>query len=326
MQCPFLKETRVKFCQASPFRKMIVQTEGDSEPERCSTPKWVECTVAQKHLPELPVQSTCPFLQERLVQYCSTSPVTKFIPYNEAPLSRCKSNSHKYCELYLELAHPDTDAGDAPEIDPGKTGGSDDSQTQYLVGIRLPDCLSYAANHMWLDKSEDGTCHIGVDGFLTKVLGGIDRISFVTEKGINRPAAMVTVNGVDLELIFPKHIVLTGSNSYLRAAPEKLTVDPYGAGWLFTGYEPEEDHLQDDFGMEARLYRGAQARRWMQHEVQRLNHFVHEQIQLPSLQGKLLMADGGECSGDFLHHLSREEIMNLYNNFFSPYASWRIRM
>ena len=98
MKCPFLKETRVKFCQVSPVKKMIVSDQGDAAIEKCSTPSWTSCPLAQQRMKDNQEHPLCPFLQESLVQYCSLSSVTKFIPYNEAPFSRCLNDSHKYWE------------------------------------------------------------------------------------------------------------------------------------------------------------------------------------------------------------------------------------
>ena len=115
---------------------------------------------------------TCPYLGESLMQYCAAAPVMKIVPYSESLLSRCGTDGYRYCELYLGMAHPGLDA---EEVD----------------GIALPEWLRYSANHMWVDVTEDGTCHAGIDAFLSRALGRIDRISYVWQSGRHRPSRRV---------------------------------------------------------------------------------------------------------------------------------------
>ena len=102
MRCPHLKETTVKYCRVSAFKKMIAQTPGQADREKCSSEDYAACPVARQHGTTVATESRCPFLQESQAQFCSVAPVTKFIPYSEAGLSRCGSGGHEDCELYLD--------------------------------------------------------------------------------------------------------------------------------------------------------------------------------------------------------------------------------
>jgi glycine cleavage system H lipoate-binding protein len=127
-----------------------------------------------------------------------------------------RHDSHRYCELYGAMAHP-VAAGD--EVD----------------GIAMPAELSYAANHLWLEVGEGGQCHAGIDAFLSRALGNVERIQYVWQQGLHRPAAILTAGGADWEVVFPNPLLLTGCNLYLRANPGRLAAEPYTAGWLFEG-------------------------------------------------------------------------------------------
>jgi glycine cleavage system H protein len=316
MKCPFLKETRVKFCQISPIKKMIVSDQGESESEKCSTSLWTSCPVAQQRVKGTTVHAQCPFLQESLVQYCSLSSVTKFIPYNEAPFSRCTNTNHRYCEDYLSLEKPDSSSDSSMRSD--TENDEDDSGKEYRIdGMRIPHKLKYSHNHMWVDESEDGLCHVGVDAFMTKVLGEIEAVDFITTKGVNRPTAVITVNGIDLEIVFPNELLITGMNTYLRATPEKISSDPYGAGWLFEARETKHPNTN------VSLFHGRAALQWMKDETDRMTQFVHNDIQHSIIGDKILMADGGSFVDDLAKHLRREELLKLFHNFFSPYVNWR---
>ncbi|MGA3096829.1 MAG: hypothetical protein ABSF25_10280 [Bryobacteraceae bacterium] len=290
MNCPFLKETQVKYCQSAAIRKLIPQVYNGRTDEKCSSAGYVSCPVFQAQ-PAEEANGRCPFLRESLMQYCGAAPVAKFVPYSESLISRCGNDSHQYCDLYLGMAHPEMSAD---EVD----------------GVSMPGWLRYSANHMWLDVTQDGTCHAGIDAFLSRTLGKVDRITYVWTKGLRRPAAVLTVAGVDLEVVFPNEFLLTNCNLYLRADPSKLTAEPYAAGWLFEGTPVP--------GTTADLMDGAAAREWMEQEQRRVNEFLQQQM-----TGSIgpLAADGGLFAAGIGRELERERKLALFHEFFSPYAS-----
>jgi glycine cleavage system H lipoate-binding protein len=288
MTCPFLKETQVKYCQAATVRKLIpLGTPGNAD-EKCASAAHATCPVFQARGSEDP-QGACPHFGESLMQYCGAAPVARFIPYSESLISRCGNDSFRYCELFLAMAHPGLDAED-------------------VDGIPVPNWLRYSANHMWLDVTEDGTCHAGIDAFLSRALGPVERITYVWQKGNHRPTAVLTAGGVDLEVVFPNSLILTDCNLYLRADPGRLAAQPYTGGWLFEG-KPVE-------GTTADLMEGAAARQWMETEQRRINEFLQQQ----SGNGQFA-ADGGLFSAGLARLLDRDRMLALFHEFFSPYAS-----
>ena len=101
MRCPYLKDSRVKFCRVSAFRKMIADAPGQADREKCSSEDYAACELARQHGMPATMESSCPFLQESQAQYCSAASVTRFIPYSANRASRCGSESHQSCEMYL---------------------------------------------------------------------------------------------------------------------------------------------------------------------------------------------------------------------------------
>ncbi len=296
MRCPFLREVEVASCRSSAFRKAIVAATESAAGERCTTRAHTGCWVYREHVPEGDVGEICPYLYRAPAQYCSASSPQKLIPYSESVLSRCGTSRYRYCYFFLLLSEVGEHSGD-PEVD----------------GIRVPSGLEYSSNHMWLSTDEDGLCHVGIDGFAARALGEVERITFLTEKGLQRPAAVLTVHGVDLSMVFPRPIMIEGTNAYLRGDPARLTASPYSLGWLFEGsLAPEEPGS-------APLLRGAEALKWIEDEVDRASRFVHTEIgtRTPGLSG-----DGGTLSPDLTAHLDRDVLLRLFNEFFSPYASW----
>jgi glycine cleavage system H lipoate-binding protein len=296
MTCPFLKEAQVKYCRSSSIRKLIPLAQAGRADERCSSENYRTCPVfrQQPDADGFAAFGTCPLLHESLMQYCGAAPVAKFVPYSESLLSHCGNDSHRYCELYLQMAHP---AAPPETVD----------------GIQMPAELAYSPNHMWVDVGGDGVCHVGIDAFLSRALGEVERIGFVWQKGRHRPAAVVTSGGIDLEITLPFALELTDCNLYLRANPERLTGEPYTRGWLFAGVP--------DAGAADGLLRGEQAQHWMEREVRGIHEFLQ---QLPGPAGQTA-ADGGMFSAGLARHLEREQTFALFQEFFSPLREQEVR-
>jgi glycine cleavage system H lipoate-binding protein len=295
MKCPFLEETRVRSCRRSAFRKWIARAADPADHEKCSSHSYADCAIYLRYPLDEPRQPVCPFLDDVPVQFCAAAATAgRFIPAATASLGRCGDARHQYCELYLALA-----------AHVGETSGAKAEHS--IDGIATPRRLEYTANHMWF-HSCDGWWHIGIDAFLARALGCIERITFATTAGLHRPAATLTVRGVDLTIEFPAVAHIASANLYLRAHPEKLTSAPYTFGWLFEGIDPA------GICPVTRLRQGDDARRWMHGEVERLSAFAHRKV---SAANSGVLADGGIFAEDLAEHLGRDEILALFHDFFS---------
>jgi glycine cleavage system H lipoate-binding protein len=290
MTCPFLKEAQVKFCQTATVRKLIPLALAGKTEEKCASAEFAACPVYRMRPDFHAAAGPCPYLRESLMQYCGAAPVARYVPYSESLLSRCGNDSFHYCELYLGMAHPAAGAVD-------------------LDNIALPEWLLYSANHMWLDVTDDGICHAGIDAFLARVLGSIDRVTYIWSKGRHYPTAVLHAGGLDLEVVFPNPMLLTNCNLYLRADPSRIAAEPYTGGWLFEGVPLPETARG--------LVHGNTARSWMQQEQRRINEFLQQS------QGSAapLPADGGLFSPGLVSLLPRDRMLALFHEFFSPLAS-----
>jgi glycine cleavage system H lipoate-binding protein len=177
-------------------------------------------------------------------------------------------------------------------------------------GLTVPGWLRFSANHMWLDVTDDGACHAGIDAFLCRVLGPIDRVTYVWQKGLHHPTAILTAAGVDVEIVFPNPLILTGCNLYLRANPSRISQEPYTGGWLFEG-KPAPETLDN-------LIQGAEAQAWMEQEQRRMSEYLQ---QADRSNGTACLADGGLFVPGIAQRLDRERALALVHEFFSPYAS-----
>jgi len=277
MGCPFLKEGRARYCHAAPVRKLILDGPGTVDGGRCASAAYRKCELVA----EDPVgQQRCPHLEEIRVQYCGVSSITKLVPFSDSELSSCTSSSFRYCDSYLSLARPHASIPDAQ--------------------------LFYAPNHFWLDHEDTGLCHIGIDGFLADVAGNIDGVTFATLHGTHCPALALTIHGVEWPMSFPNPVMIQRVNSRVRSDPARLTADPYGAGWLFEGYEVPERTL-------AGLVAGKQAEAWQAEERARLEREIHD-THAPG-------CDGGSPVRGVAQLLSRQHVVCLFQRFFSK-CSW----
>jgi hypothetical protein len=145
-------------------------------------------------------------------------------------------------------------------------------------------------------------CHIGIDGFLADVVGHVDGITFVNAHGTHCPALALAVHGVEWPMSFPNPLMIQKVNSRVRSDPTRLTADPYGAGWLFEGWEvPGRTR--------AGLVSGPQAGAWQGEEQERLAHEIH-QTHAPG-------CDGGLPVRGVAQLLSRQQVVCLFQHFFS---------
>ncbi|MDD5562281.1 MAG: hypothetical protein PHQ91_01075 [Thermoanaerobaculaceae bacterium] len=321
MSCPFLREENVKYCVASAFRKMIPESARDAGHERCSSAAYRDCPAAAAKVGGSPIADRCPFLDDADVEFCAAAPVATYVPVNDSLPSRCTSAGHLYCDLFLATADPGRVHRTGSVVLPGSSGSG--RRTVVVGGIPVPAYLSYAPNHMWLDRAGDGRCHVGIDAFLAEVVGRVDAISFVRPgRGAAQPIAVLTVNGVEMHLVFPHEMEDVTANTCLRADPSRLTADPYGAGWLFAGVDPTTTGAPPGAAASAGLIAGENAARWFVAEGGRLRAFVQQRIEPPA-DGARVMAGGGRVAPGLAARLERDLLIALFNEFFSPHPGSR---
>lgn len=159
---------------------------------------------------------------------------------------------------------------------------------------------------MWIDVTDDGGWRIGVDAFLVHCFGEFESVTFIIQGGLQCPAAVLSVRGTEVPIIFPHLLPTSGCNMYLRADPSRIAAAPYTQGWLFRGDTPP-DRLPG-------LFSGEEAKQWMSAEADRASVFAHSQLDLR------MPADGGAPGHGFLRLLKCEDRLRFINFFFSPWA------
>jgi len=316
-RCPFLVEVPAQCCRLAPYRKLVPGSDIAKQDQYCSSGAWKSCAWVPQRGAQLDGgnQATqplagpchrCPFLDEIPACSCAAAPSSKLIPRTQLAVSRCRGDSHRYCDFFLDRACP------RPSVD---TSGR--AAPLGTAGIPIAPGVAFAPNHMWLDVGSDGSCHVGVDAFLVRVLGAVDEVTFLSACGPGSPSLVLTVAGTTLALVFPQPIDITRVNSALRRHLDSLTADPYGRGWLYEGWSLQPHGRT---GVEARtvgLLRGPDAETWMASEVRRLLRHVQTMLSRRSSHLGPVANDGGEVSAALAQHLERAELLEVFNLFFT---------
>ncbi len=307
MKCPFLQTKSVKYCGLCRLTMIPLDTTGQAQ-ERCSGPGYQVCSLVRaRHEDPLPADG-CPYLRSGEVQCCAASAVQKLIPCSATAVSRCSDDGHRHCALYLAMADPRHEATDGDE--PVAPGG-------YAEDLPVPDNLAFAGNHMWLDHQSGRTCHVGVDAFFGRALGRLDRVSYPSRRGDDRPVVRLRAGGVDFDLMFPNALHGAESNAHLTLDPSAVLRDPYGRGWLFEGIVSDTASGGRGLPLRNGLLRGPAARRWMRRENTRLARFVHDRLLDCGDAAAPVMQDGGFPCLPLADVLPGGALVRLHAEFFA---------
>lgn len=312
-RCPFLVEETAQCCRLAPFRKLVPSRDIATEDQCCSTGAWRSCAwVPQGIAPG----DRCPFLDELTVCSCAAAPSSKRIPRTRLAVRRCLGDSHRYCDFFLERVRPLPPAGTSGRV-------PRDCLPAGAAGIPIAPGVALASNHMWLDVGSDGSCHVGVDAFLIRVLGPVDDVNFLSSYGPGLASVALTVGSTTLPLAFPRPFAITRVNSALRCHLDSLTVDPYGRGWLYEGHRLKPHGRTAIRNQTAGMLEGPEAEAWMASEVGRLSRHVHTILSRRGSHLGPVLADGGEVALPLPQHLERAELLEVFSLFFSGVSGWR---
>ena len=185
-----------------------------------------------------------------------------------------------------------TQAGGASALEVKHFQGPLEVPKQITVsGFRIADEYYYHLGHTWVHLERGGRVKVGVDDFISKVLG--------PAKAFGLPARGTTLaqghsgwlwkrDGREAGVLAP----LTGKvfliNRHVVDNPEIVHDDPYGEGWLFV-MEPMTPQYALNLNA---LISGGKSLRWMEEEFQEL-------LKLMGPEYEKLAATGGEFISDF---------------------------
>ena len=141
--------------------------------------------------------------------------------------------------------------------------------------FELPEGLFVGPGHTWARLEPDGSVLVGLDDFATRILGRIDRLEVAAagaKVGHEDAAVVLHQNGKSVAFASPLEGMVMAVHTEALQRPVRVQGEPYGAGWLLRLW-PRQLAAQL---RELRL--GAEARTWLQSELERFGEFLGRQI------------------------------------------------
>ncbi len=186
----------------------------------------------------------------------------------------------------------------------------------------IPKGYFFGKGHTWVELLPDGTTRIGLDDFVQKILGSVDRVRVAPLDGkIARGEKIFSVEQGTKVMSFRAPISgrVVAVNDELVHFPDMVKKEPYKAGWV-VAIEPS------DLAVEIKqLSIGSEAAQWLKEEIKRFRNFITAQMSLlagsgsPALAGTTLM-DGGLPVNDVMER-SPQEVWEMFENDFLASAN-----
>jgi glycine cleavage system H protein len=299
-QCPFLKDQKVAFCKASPFRKMLPYDRLYLEDNICMQADHLSCpSYCEKEGERVSGHSStkqvCPYLEVDEVLFCGVYPVKKMIPSSAFKLEcPCTTESYIDCPAYRQIAQGDVAPNDLATV----------------RGFLLNDTVYYHRCHLWLQRV-NGKVRLGLDDFGQWLLGDIEKITFPRRKGRlerSQPLLHISCAHGTAAISSPLSGIVTEVNEEARRDSSVISTDPYGEGWLveLRPSKRELNRLEEE--QDEGFLPAPHARRWLEDEVDRLHNVLETEI-------GVTMGDGGELTSNLLDAITEKQWNRLIKTF-----------
>jgi glycine cleavage system H lipoate-binding protein len=102
-------------------------------------------------------------------------------------------------------------------------------------GFEIPQGYCFHLGHMWAMKEGTEDARVGVDKFVTNLLGKIDHIDVCgANRWVRQGQKLITLtsNGTSVDLLSPVEGVVMAINNDALREPSLVTNDPYENGWI----------------------------------------------------------------------------------------------
>lgn len=174
-----------------------------------------------------------------------------------------------------------------------------------VKGFSLPHGYYLHQGHTWIKLEEDATVRIGLDDFILRVLGPLDRIEApLTGERLTRDHAQIALlrGESGARALSPVSGVVTEINPLLRESGLQTSMGPYTWGWIA---RVRCDRLREDLSS---FLLGAEATQFLEAESEALFSRIAD------CQGPLA-ADGGELAPDLCGNLPDLDWSDLARTF-----------
>jgi glycine cleavage system H protein len=175
--------------------------------------------------------------------------------------------------------------------------------------LRIPRGLFYNRNHTWLFLEKSGNAKLGLDDFMTHLVGHVN-VNSRKEIGesLKKGELMAEINqdGKKLLLFSPISGEIVNVNSAIQKNPGLLNQDPYDKGWIYA-VKPSNWKKETQS-----CYMADEAARWIKSEVERLKDFLSVSLARHSSEPTLVTLQEG---GEIRQHVLSELDVEIWNEF-----------
>jgi len=172
-------------------------------------------------------------------------------------------------------------------------------------GFEIPEGYCFHLGHTWVLKEGTDDARVGVDKFVTNLMGKIEHIDVrAADCWVRQGQKLITLSGggTTLDLLSPVEGVVTAINHDAVREPDLVTSDPYQNGWIAIVKSPDLKVNQKN------LIQGSMVAPWMQNNLSRLSAML-----APS---PALAQDGGIPIRGLLPRLAPEVRQRVVKEFF----------
>jgi glycine cleavage system H protein len=170
--------------------------------------------------------------------------------------------------------------------------------------LRIPRGLFYNKNHTWLFLEKTGNAKLGLDDFMTRLVGHVDVNSLKAEGEILKKGellAEINQDGKKLLVFSPISGEIVHVNTALQEDPDLLNEDPYEKGWMYA-VKPSNWKKETQA-----FYMADEAASWIKSEVERLKDFLAVSVAKHSSEPAMVtLQEGGEIRQHILSELDGE--------------------
>jgi len=157
------------------------------------------------------------------------------------------------------------------------------AETDQDAILQVPTGFELAVNHTWVSRKRDGSAVVGLDQFLSRLVGTVEKI-ILPGAGAKVPVVGITLRDGNrqINLALPVQGRVIEVNHAVLKNPGLAATDPYGRGWLVR----VEPRLKD--GATVKFVDTSRASEWLKEQVMIAKEYLVARMPEPAL-----MQDGG---------------------------------
>lgn len=209
----------------------------------------------------------------------------------------------KYCSHNFNCANCEFDQLVEEEI---RAQELDEPMVELVDGFAMPAHYYFHRGHAWARVEYGGRVRIGLDDFITRLLGPLDQVELPAlgrTLGQGEPGMGLAREGHQAKVLSPLQGVVVAVNPEIKSRARLANERPYGGGWLCM---VQPTRLAGDLH---NLMRNSEAENWLGSEANRLGDMVAEQTRFR------LAATGGRMVADIYGEVPGLEWKRIVNEF-----------